>query len=59
MQDFVAERLRQIPGVLLAEPEGAFYVFPQVSGLVGPSAQAAGFGPIPDVDTLCRYKLLA
>jgi aspartate/glutamate/aspartate-prephenate aminotransferase len=48
------ERLRAIDGVVLAEPQGAFYVFPEVSGLVGPEVHAKGFGPVPDVDALCR-----
>eukprot|EP00884_Botryococcus_braunii_P002711 jgi/Botrbrau1/12440/Bobra.0094s0009.1 len=56
-KDVVAERLRAIPGVVLAEPQGAFYVFPQVSALVGPGVEACGFGPLPDVDALCRYLL--
>ena len=31
-RDFVVPRLRSIPGVTLAEPRGAFYVFPNISG---------------------------
>ena len=38
----------------MAEPAGAFYALPDVSDYVGPGANAKGFGPIPDVDTLCR-----
>ncbi len=30
-RDFVVRRLREIPGVACTEPEGAFYVFPNVS----------------------------
>lgn len=30
-RDFVVTRLRQIPGVTLAEPQGAFYAYPNVS----------------------------
>ena len=30
-RDFVVARLRQIPGVLCNEPQGAFYVYPNVS----------------------------
>ena len=48
------ERLQQIPGVQLLTPEGAFYVMPDVSALIGPGASAKGFGPIPDVEALCR-----
>jgi aspartate aminotransferase len=34
-RDFVVERLRTIPGVKCAEPRGAFYAFPNVSGALG------------------------
>ncbi len=53
-QDFVAERLRRIPGIRLAEPQGAFYVLPEVSAFMGEEVEAEGFGPVPDVDALCR-----
>lgn len=53
-QDFVTQRLQQIPGVKLAPPQGAFYVMPEVSAFAGPGIEARGFGPVPDVDTLCR-----
>lgn len=58
-RDFVAERLRRIPGVRLAEPQGAFYVLPEVSSFVGEGVQAEGFGAVPDVDALCRYLIKA
>jgi aspartate/glutamate/aspartate-prephenate aminotransferase len=54
-RDFVVRRLRLIPGVALDPPAGAFYVLPDVAALVGDGAVAAGFGPVPDVDALCRY----
>ena len=54
-QDFVTQRLQAMPGVKLAAPQGAFYVMPEVSAFVGPGVQAAGFGPVPDVDMLCRW----
>jgi aspartate aminotransferase len=34
-RDFVVTRLRQIPGVRCAEPEGAFYAYPNVSVAIG------------------------
>jgi len=34
-RDFVVARLRQIPGVLCAEPEGAFYAYPNVGVAIG------------------------
>ena len=56
-RDFVAARLSNIPGVKLDVPAGAFYVFPDVSALVGDGASAEGFGPVADGDELCRYLL--
>lgn len=56
-RDFVTQRLQQIPGVKLAPPQGAFYVMPEVSAFAGPGIEARGFGPVPDVDTLCRYLI--
>lgn len=54
-RDYVVQRLQQIPGVVLAPPQGAFYVLPDVSAFVGPGAEAKGWGAVPDVDALCRY----
>ena len=59
MQDFVTQRLQQIPGVRLAPPQGAFYVMPEVSAFCGPGVEAQGFGAVPDVDALCRYLVEA
>ena len=57
-RDYVSERLRAMhPGIKLAAPEGAFYVFPDVSALVGPGCEAKDFGPVADADELCRYLL--
>ena len=56
-RDFVSARLCAIDGVKLPRVDGAFYVFPDVSALVGGGASAEGFGPIADVDELCRYLL--
>lgn len=53
-RDFVAGKLRSIPGVKLAEPQGAFYVLPEMSAFFGPGAEAKGFGAVPDSDTFCR-----
>ncbi|KAI3433551.1 hypothetical protein D9Q98_003362 [Chlorella vulgaris] len=54
-RDYVTQRLQQMPGVRLAAPQGAFYVMPEVSAFVGPGVEAKGWGPVPDVDALCRY----
>eukprot|EP00775_Hariotina_reticulata_P004887 gene4887-5132_t len=56
-RNYVVERLKQIPGVKLAEPQGAFYVLPDMSGFFGPGVEAKGYGPIPDADTLCMYLI--
>ena len=34
-RDFVVERLRQIPGVKIAEPQGAFYAYPNIGVALG------------------------
>ncbi len=53
----IAAKLRAIPGVKLAEPQGAFYVLPEMSSFFGPGAEAKDFGPVPDSDTFCVYLL--
>lgn len=55
-KDYVA-RFREIPGVNLVEPQGAFYVLPEMSQFFGPGAEAPGFGPVPDSDAFCRYLI--
>jgi aspartate aminotransferase len=34
-RDFVVPRLRQIPGITCAMPEGAFYAYPNISAILG------------------------
>lgn len=34
-RDFMVETLNRIPGIRCRKPEGAFYVFPNISGLLG------------------------
>jgi aspartate aminotransferase len=34
-RDFVVRRLREIPGVQCAEPQGAFYAFPNIGAVLG------------------------
>ena len=54
-QDYIADRIQQIPGMRLCQkPDGAFYVMPDVSAFFGRGVEAAGFGPVPDADALCR-----
>ncbi len=48
------ELLKAIPGVQIAEPDGAFYVFPVVTAYFGKSI---GEEVIKDADDLCMYLL--
>jgi aspartate/glutamate/aspartate-prephenate aminotransferase len=54
-REYVVKRLQEIPGVLLAEPEGAFYALPDVAALIGPGSHGKDFGPVEDVDAMARY----
>ena len=56
-RDFVSSRLNAIEGIKLPKVDGAFYVFPDVSAFFGGNASAKDFGPVADVDELCRYIL--
>lgn len=56
-RDYVVQRLQAIKGVRLSQPQGAFYVLPEMSAFFGPGAHAKGFGPVPDSDTFCRYLI--
>ncbi len=54
-RDYLIDRLRALPGVNIPKPEGAFYLFPQVSnyyGTVSPSGRK-----INSSDDLCFYLL--
>ena len=53
-RDYIMQRLQSIPDLSIAEPQGAFYVLPDVSAYFGDSVLADNFGPVPDCDTLCR-----
>ena len=50
----VMELLKEMPGVVCSEPDGAFYVFPDVSHFFG---KAAGEDKIENADDLCMYLL--
>ncbi len=45
MQDMIVSKLRRIPGVKLAAPQGAFYVLPEMSAFFGPGD---GVGDVDD-----------
>lgn len=48
------ELLKAIPGIQIAEPDGAFYVFPVVTAYFG---KMNGVEQIKDADDLCMYLL--
>lgn len=56
-KDMIISKLRAIPGVKLVEPQGAFYVLPEMSAFFGPGAEAKDFGMVPDSDTFCMYLM--
>jgi aspartate aminotransferase len=51
---FVFEQMSQIPGLKLINPDGAFYMFPDVSAYFGKSYDG---GTISNADDLCMYLL--
>jgi aspartate aminotransferase len=50
----VMELMKEIPGIVCSEPEGAFYVFPQVDHFFG---KADGDDVIKNAEDLCMYLL--
>ncbi len=50
----VMKLLAEIPGIVCSEPQGAFYVFPQVNQYFG---KANGEDKIGNADDLCMYLL--
>jgi aspartate aminotransferase len=50
----VMELLKQMPGIVCSEPQGAFYVFPEVNHFFG---KANGENKIENADDLCMYLL--
>jgi aspartate aminotransferase len=53
-RNYIVDRLNAIPGVSCLKPEGAFYVFPNISGLFG---KAAGERRIEDADGFAQFLL--
>lgn len=51
---FVFEQLSSIPGLKLIEPDGAFYMFPDVSAFFGKSYEG---NVISNADDMCMYLL--
>ena len=54
-RDMVVARLNAIPGIACPTPEGAFYVYPDVSGLIGRTTPAGV--RIADDEALVGYLL--
>jgi aspartate aminotransferase len=53
-RDFILEELNKINGININQPQGAFYVFPDVSAFYGKSI---GQRAIENADDLCLYLL--
>ena len=53
-RDFMITKLKSIPGIKINQPQGAFYVFPDVSNFFG---KFHGKVKINDADDLCMYLL--
>jgi aspartate aminotransferase len=53
--ELIHRRLKEIPGVVCPKPTGAFYVFPDISGLFG--ATTPGGAPIGSARDLCEALL--
>ncbi|MGE5559876.1 MAG: pyridoxal phosphate-dependent aminotransferase [Chloroflexota bacterium] len=53
-RDYMYERLTKMPGMSLRLPDGAFYLFPNVSGLLG---KTIGGERVTDSDRLCEIIL--
>ena len=51
---FIFKALRDIPGLVVNEPDGAFYMFPNVSSFFGKSFEGE---QINNADDLCMYLL--
>ncbi|MFQ6648184.1 hypothetical protein Gotur_020867, partial [Gossypium turneri] len=53
-QDFLVKSFRELEGVKISEPRGAFYLFIDFSSYYGVEV---GFGRIENSESLCRYLL--
>ncbi|XP_010269179.1 PREDICTED: bifunctional aspartate aminotransferase and glutamate/aspartate-prephenate aminotransferase-like [Nelumbo nucifera] len=54
-RDFLVKSFKELEGVKISEPQGAFYLFLDFSSYYG--VEAEGFGVIKDSESLCRYLL--
>lgn len=53
-RDLIISKLKEIPGLVVNTPQGAFYVFPEVSSFFGKSHEGT---KISNADDLCMYLL--
>lgn len=54
-RDFLIQSFGEMEGIKMSKPQGAFYLFIDVSSYYG--VEVEGFGRIDDSDSLCRYLL--
>ncbi|GMH31605.1 hypothetical protein Nepgr_033449 [Nepenthes gracilis] len=54
-RDYLVKSFRELEGVKISDPQGAFYLFLDFSFYYG--SKAEGFGIINDSESLCRYLL--
>ncbi|XP_042378238.1 bifunctional aspartate aminotransferase and glutamate/aspartate-prephenate aminotransferase-like [Zingiber officinale] len=54
-RDFLVKSFRELDGVKISEPQGAFYLFIDFSSYYG--SEVEGFGNIEDSESLCRFLL--
>jgi len=54
-RDYLVRSFRELPGVKISEPQGAFYLFIDFSSYYG--SEVEGFGTIKDSETLCMFLL--
>ncbi|AQK93595.1 Bifunctional aspartate aminotransferase and glutamate/aspartate-prephenate aminotransferase [Zea mays] len=54
-RDYLVRSFRELPGVKISEPQGAFYLFIDFSSYYG--SEVEGFGTIKDSESLCLFLL--
>ncbi|CAO2172222.1 unnamed protein product [Urochloa humidicola] len=54
-RDYLVKHLKELPGVKISEPQGAFYLFIDFSSYYG--SEVDGFGTIKDSESLCIFLL--
>nr|BAB86539.1 putative aspartate aminotransferase [Oryza sativa Japonica Group] len=54
-RDYLVKSFKELPGVKISEPQGAFYLFIDFSSYYG--SEVEGFGTIKDSESLCMFLL--